>query len=294
MDGTYHLGCPVWACEHWRGELFTAKASRREWLEQYAAVFSTVEVNSTFYALPDRATVQRWADSTPAGFRFALKLPRVVSHDRRLQNVVGEMRAFLSLLDVLRQAERSGPAFLQLPPDFSSREWPSLERFIMALPREFQFAVEVRHLDWFDRGEWEGRLNTLLAERGIDRCYLDSRALYAKPPTDEHERISQTRKPKSPYRTDLTGLSPLVRIVGRNCPDEVHPWWEEWAEVVAGWIRQGLTPYVFTHAPDDTFAPELGRLFHERLRQHLPEIAPMPIWPGERERRERPVQKTLF
>jgi uncharacterized protein YecE (DUF72 family) len=77
----YYLGCPVWACEKWKGTLFTSSAPRASWLTEYSTVFNTVEGNSTFYALPALDTVRRWADSVPSGFRFALKFPQVISHE---------------------------------------------------------------------------------------------------------------------------------------------------------------------------------------------------------------------
>ncbi len=291
---SYYLGCPIWATDRWKGALFTARAPRKEWLRQYSQVFNTVEGNSTFYGLPSRETTQRWLEDSADGFRFALKFPRVISHERRLIGAESETREFLDVLSLLGAAERLGPSFLQLPPDFARGEWPALERFLRRLPREFPYAVEVRHRDYFDQGENEQRLDALLQELKMDRVLLDSRALFSAPPSDETEARAQKRKPRSPHRLTVTGKRPLVRFIGRNNVDEVTPWLRDWAPVVAKWMEEGLTPYFFAHAPDDTFAPALARSFHTELMRHTPNLGTLPAWPGETELWQTQKQQRLF
>ncbi len=275
------LGCPVWACDHWKGSLYTANAARHDWLRQYSSVFSTVEGNSTFYALPTLETAKRWGQSVCPGFQFSLKVPRVISHELRLADCQQELSRFLAVANVLRDANCLGPSFLQLPPDFSGKYRDRLARFLDTLPPDLPWSVEVRHLDWFDEAEHELWLDEQLKSRCMDRVLFDSRPLYSSPPEDEIEKVSQTRKPKSPLRHTVTGQHPLVRLVGRNRLDTIEPWIQEWAPVVAGWLRQRLEPFFFTHAPDDAFAPEFGRRMHAAIRKLIPELAPLPPWPGE-------------
>jgi uncharacterized protein YecE (DUF72 family) len=118
--------------------------------------------------------------------------------------------------------------------------------------------------------------------------------LYSKPPADEVEKVSQSRKPKTPIRQTVTGEHPFLRIVGRNNLDDVTPWINEWAPVIADWIRQGLKPFIFTHAPDDKFAPEFARRMHNAIRQYGAIVPEMPAWPGEEAARSMRSQKTLF
>lgn len=276
-----HLGCPIWNCDNWLGSVYPAKAPKREWLGHYSRAFNTVEGNSTFYGLPALETVQRWGNETAPGFRFALKFPRVISHEKRLRASDGDLRAFLEILEILQRADRLGPSFLQLGPDFSASEYASLERFLQQLPKEFPYAVEVRHRDWFDDGMHEARLDELLESLQIDRVLFDSRPLFASAPVTDSERETQRRKPRSPHRLTVTGQHPFVRLIGSDDVGAVEPWLDEWAPLVAGWIRDGLTPFFFAHAPDDRFAPVIARKFHERVRGHLPELSLMPKWPGE-------------
>jgi uncharacterized protein YecE (DUF72 family) len=288
----YYLGCPIWACPRWTGSLFSRHAQRGEWLSQYSQVFHTVEGNSTFYGMPKLETVQRWAETTAAPFRFVLKFHRSITHERRLLGAEQETDQMLDILDVLRRADRLGPSFLQLPPGFSPHHLEDLAKYLRRLPREYPYAVEVRHHGFFDSGPDAAALNQLLAELGVDRVIFDSRCLFSGAPEDEYETSSQNRKPQLPVHPTVTGRRPIIRLIGRDDPDRVLPWIREWVPVVAGWIEAGLRPYVFAHAPDDLFAPQIARRFHEELRIHADGIAEMPPWPGEQD--AQPRQLALF
>ena len=277
----YHLGCPVWACSGFVGKVFTPGAKRHEFLHQYSIAFNTVEGNSTFYGLPTLDTVRRWCDEALPGFRFALKFPRVISHERQLVGATADTKAFLSVLEVLYAADHLGPSFLQLSPSFAGPQLPALAAYLRELPEEFPFAVEVRHRDYFDGGRYEHALDELLLRLQVDRVLFDSRALFSAPPGDEHEEQAQGRKPRSPLRTTVTGQRPLLRFVGRNSVEQSRPWLNEWVPVVADWLARGLTPYVFAHTPDDTFAPDLARAFHLELSKHIANLPPLPPWPGD-------------
>ena len=272
----YSIGCPVWACEGWVGKLYQKK-TKTNWLREYSQVFNTVEGNSTFYGLPSKVSVQRWVDTTADSFQFALKFPRAVTHDCQLRGANADTRIFLRLLEILAKGDRLGPTLLQLGPSFSGAQLPDLAKYLSRLPREFPFAVEVRHFDYFDRGDCESRLTELLTGLGMDWVIFDSRALFSRPPSDPIERESQKRKPQTPYRTTVTAQYPIVRFVGRNSIVEVRDQIDQWAKTVAEWIREGLRPYVFTHSPDDTFAPDFAFSFHQRLMEELPELPPLEL-----------------
>ena len=293
MAGNLYLGCPVWACDHWRGSLFTARAHRSDWLKQYASVFRTVEGNSTFYALPKLDSVRRWSDSCDRTFRFSMKTPRSITHDCRLNDAGRRTEEFIDLLHVLDERCQVGPTFIQLPPDFAPSQMNILENYLKSLPRHLPWAVEVRHLDWYDRGYNESQLDGLLKELEMDKVLFDSRPLYSQPPSDDIEQASQQRKPKTPIRQTVTGKHPFLRLVGRNNLDQVQPWLDEWVPVIHNWLQEGLAPFIFTHAPDDRFAPEFARRLYVMLAG-LANLPAMPVWPGEKESPSRFVQGTLF
>lgn len=288
------LGCPVWACAAWVGSLFTPDAKPRHFLKQYSSHFNTVEGNSTFYALPGRDTVRRWANETADGFRFCLKFPRAISHERQLVGAEAETAAFLELLLILHETNRLGPSFLQLGPTFDRRQFESLARYLEGLPRDFPFAVEVRHRDYFDNGPIERTLDELLSRLHVDRVLFDSRALFSKPPTTKSETEAQSRKPQPPLRRTVTGRHPLLRFIGRDNLDLIQPWIEDWSPIVAQWLSAGLTPFVFTHTPDDFFAAEFAQRFHRRLRELVPTLSPLPKSPAELQSAKTPKQRELF
>lgn len=285
----YYFGCPVWVCDAWVGSVYAGK-SRDRWLADYTRAFNSVEGNSTFYALPTADTVRRWADEAAEGFRFVFKFPRTVTHERQLVDAERDAEAFTSLLAILREADRLGPSMIQLPPSFDGAKLPQLEAFLAQLPREFSYAVEVRHPDYFGEGPLEQEFEAMLAEYGAARVLFDSRPLFSGPPTDEFEVESQGRKPRVPVRFTTTNTSPVVRLVGRNEVPMVEPWLDEWVAVVADWLARGIKPYFFTHAPNNAFAPAIAALMHAKLGERVASLPPLAPWPGQTVQR----QKSLF
>ena len=282
----YFLGCPIWGNKAWVGELFAAEAKQQDFLRQYASVFNTVEGNTTFYGLPTAKTAARWLAHTPKGFRFALKFPRVISHTKRLRNAEPETAAFMDLLATLQ--DRIGPSFLQLPPAFGPRDLPALDEYLTALPNAFHYAVEIRHNLFF--AEAENELTAVLKSHRANRVVFDTRGLHSATIDDPAGREAQRKKPKVPVRFVATGRFPFVRFVGHPEVHENLPLLSEWAPVVANWIREGRTPFVFFHAPDDFYAPHLARHFHRLLSNQI-DVGEMQAWPAER---GAPAQMALF
>lgn len=266
------LGCPVWSCQHWAGQVYPPKTSRSDWLAWYTRTFNTVEGNSTFYALPPIETARRWADEAADGFRFSFKFPRLISHELQMVNADEATAAFLDCLTPIWDADRLGPTFLQLGPTFGPDRFDVLQRYLGRLPTDWAWAVELRHAGWFDESDNEARVDDLLRSLNMDKVLFDSRPLYQLPPDDPIEVASQSRKPKTPIRRTVTAGSPMLRIVGRNRVELADAYFDEWAPVIAQWVRDGHHPYVFTHAPDDAKAPELARRLAVRMKRELPDL----------------------
>lgn len=273
----YLIGCPVWNWASWRGSIYPSGAPQKRWLHHYSTKFNCVEGNTTFYGIPSEDTAARWADETIDGFRFALKFPKVISHEKGLLNIGVELEAFLNVLSILAASGRLGPTFLQLPPYFSSKQFSTLASFLRQLPNEFPFAVELRNLDWY-QAPIESELDGLLEELFIDRVVFDSRPLFSSPPSDDDEEKARTRKPRMPVRKNATSQFPMLRLIGRNEITKVDPWIDEWTDQVKVWINEGRTPLVFAHAPDDTFAPALALRFHQELQNKIDQLGSLPQW----------------
>lgn len=143
-----HLGTCAWSFDDWRDVFYPHAVPRNRWLEFYARHFPAVEMDSSFYHVPSAKTVAHWAEMTPATFRFSPKLPKTLSHEKRLEDPAPEINTMRHLADEL--GPRFGCALLQLPPSFQARaqEEKSLRAFLRAWPEEIPLAVEFRHESW--------------------------------------------------------------------------------------------------------------------------------------------------
>jgi len=269
-----HVGCPMWTYAAWQGRFLPRSLSPRERLSAYASWCNAVEGNTTFYATPTRDTVQTWADQTGPGFRFLLKLPRTVTHERRLAHADEPLRAFLSAVEPL--GPRAHALWVQLPPSFSPADLGTLAAFLRQLPREHRYCVEVRHRAFFDDPRAGQGLERTLAAVGAEWLTFDTTALFDGSPVSAAEREAWTKKPRLPRRTRALTDRPVVRYIGRDDQARTVAGWQPWLDVVAGWLREGRSPTFFIHTPDNADGPELARRFHDQVRARLPEVAPLP------------------
>ena len=271
-DLPYYLGCPSWSENAWREGLYPQNARPADFLNLYAQVFNAVEGNTTFYARPAPTTVVRWAQSLPEHFRLTAKFPRDISHGGDLREQLHAGEDFLQLLQPL--GARVAPFWLQLPASFGPQRLAELVSFVDALQRPL--AVEVRHPEFFAKGDAERLLNRLLMDRGVERICLDSRALFSCDSGDPAVLHAQSKKPRVPPRPAAFTQCPQVRFIGRPELEGNDPYLVPWVEKVAGWIEEGRTPYVFLHTPDNHRAPELARRFHLQLSERLPGLPALP------------------
>lgn len=140
------VGTSGWNYRHWRERFYPRELSQDQWLGFYSDSFNTVEVNSTFYRLPETGYVDNWADSTPEGFLFAVKGSRYLTHMKRLGETGEPLDRFFDLMG--RLGEKAGPVLWQLPPKLG-RDDDRLAAFVRALPGGWRHAFEFRHPDWF-------------------------------------------------------------------------------------------------------------------------------------------------
>ena len=148
-DSRLRIGASSWSAPSWEGVFYPPGAPPSDYLAHYASRFDTVEVDATFYRIPDERTVDAWRDRTPPGFVFAAKFPQVITHEKLLEGCAEECLAFVRVMD--RLGDKLGPLLLQFryfrkeefrdPNPFIDR----LERFLPSLPRDRRYAVEVRN-----------------------------------------------------------------------------------------------------------------------------------------------------
>lgn len=159
------IGASGWQYASWRGPLYPEGLAQTRWLEHYAATFSTVEVNNTFYRLPERTTFLSWARRTPDDFVVTVKASRYLTHVRRLRDPEEPVERLMAAAAGL--GDKLGPVLLQLPPDLPAR-LEDLERTLRAFPSGVRLAVEPRHESWFSE-----ELRALLSSVDAALCMAD-------------------------------------------------------------------------------------------------------------------------
>jgi uncharacterized protein YecE (DUF72 family) len=146
---TIRVGCSGWQYRHWRGDFYPADLPQNRWLEHYAARFDTVEVNNTFYRLPAEGVLAGWRARVPAGFLFAVKASRYLTHMKKLTDPADPLHRLFSRAHEL--GRKLGPVLYQLPPQLQ-KNMDRLSAFLEALPhgRSIKHAIEFRHASWYD------------------------------------------------------------------------------------------------------------------------------------------------
>ncbi|MNF63247.1 hypothetical protein D3C84_449440 [compost metagenome] len=268
----YYLGCPSWSENAWRDYLYPHNARPHELLGLYTQVFNAVEGNTTFYARPAPATVERWAQTMPEHFRFTAKFPSDISHGGDLREQITAAESFVQLLAPL--GERVAPLWLQLSAAFTPQRIAELAGFIDGLQRPL--AVEVRHRDFFAKGDAERMLNRLLLDRGVERICLDPRALFSCTSTEPSVLHAQAKKPNVPTRPAAFTRFPQVRFIGHPVLEANEAFLTPWVEKIAQWIEEDRTPYIFLHTADNLLAAALAQRFHTRLMARLPGLPALP------------------
>jgi len=168
MPARIRIGTQGWNYDAWVGPFYPEGTRQADYLTIYARGFDTVEVDSTFYAIPVAKTVRGWAQRTPDDFLFALKLPQEITHERRLRNVDDLTTEFFDRIREL--GPKLGPVLIQLGPDFGPTELPAVAQFLPKLPRDIRFAIEFRQRSWIHDG-----VLALLAEHNVALTLSDGR-----------------------------------------------------------------------------------------------------------------------
>jgi uncharacterized protein YecE (DUF72 family) len=138
-----HVGTMGWSYDFWKGNFYPERLASKQFLAYYAKQFGTVEVDSTFYRIPQRQSVTDWKTQTPEGFLFSLKFPKVITHVKMLKNCQEETSVFLGRVELLK--EKLGTLLLQFPYAFGTKQVPLLRGFLPTLPKRHRYVVEIRN-----------------------------------------------------------------------------------------------------------------------------------------------------
>lgn len=285
-----YIGCPIWSFKGWVGNFYPEDAKPKDFLREYARRVTTIEGNTTFYAVPAEKTIENWVAETPESFRFCPKVPKAVSHEGTLLENIPRAQQFIEVMRGL--GERLGPMFLQLPPRFPPEHIGELEMFLASWPTDVRLAVEVRHMDWFD-APYNEELNQLLAEHRMARVTIDTRPIRDLAGDEILDGTtygslvgSRERKPDVPVIPTRTTDFVFIRYIGHPDLRFNDPFLDEWESYLTKELKEGSNAYVFCHSPENLTAPQIARELYHRVSQHV-KLRPLP-WD------EIPEQPTLF
>lgn len=253
------IGTQGWNYDAWVGPFYPEGTRPTEFLPLYARAFDTVEVDSTFYAIPPAKTVLGWTRRTPPGFTFALKFPQEITHERRLRDCQEALTTFIERARLLE--ERLGPLLLQLGPDFAPAELPALESFLALLPRDLQVAVEFRQRDWLSDD-----VLSLLTAHNVALTLTDGRWV------PRSVMIELTERPTADF-CYLRWMGPDREITdySRVLHDRTREL-EQWSAAVKGMARRVRTIYGYVNNHFSGHSPASARTLQELLG--LPAVDP--------------------
>ena len=230
------VGTSGYSYKEWKGSFYPEDLPAAKMLSFYAGRFDTVEINNTFYRMPEAKTFERWVSEVPESFVFILKAPQRITHQKKLGEVGDDLRFFYETAAVL--GPRLGPVLFQLPP-FARKDAQKLRDFVRRLPPQPRAAFEFRHASWFDE-----EIYSILREHDAALCAAD---------TDEVEDPEQVLVPTASW-----GYLRLRRT-------------EYDAASLAAWSRRVQSQswseaYVFFKHEDEGKGPRFAEAFRQVLR----------------------------
>ena len=223
------LGCPVWADKSFIGKIYPQGSKSQDFLKFYGQSFRSVELNSTYYALPSTKTINEWKAKVPKDFKFCPKVPQDIANEKTLCFGKPEVREFFSRMSEF--GPNLGPILLQLGPYFRLERWKYLVRFIRSVPKSMTLAIEFRHPDWFDPSNFNKLIGHL---RSFGVIFV----------------ITDVAGRRDVCHLALTSNQSMIRFTGNGLDKTDFERVKVWANMLSRWCDLGLTEtYFFIHQP---------------------------------------------
>ncbi len=245
-----HFGCTGWGMPQWTGKYYPKTAKPKSFLTHYGKQFTTIELNTTHYRIPDFDTIERWYEETPSDFVFAPKIPQIISHSSDLGLGEKATQQFCTSISGLK--EKLGTTFMQLPESFGADKLPILNSFLEKFPLDrIPLAIEIRHQN--------------LIKNTIDfNKYLELLHHF-----DVSTVITDVSGRRDMLHQALTTPKLLLRFVGNGLHSTDYKRVDDWIQLIIKWLDNGLEEvYFFSHQPDNILSPEMCIYFIEELEAH--------------------------
>jgi uncharacterized protein YecE (DUF72 family) len=215
-----HIGTSGWSYDHWKGPFYPEGLPGKRMLEYYAQHFRSVEINSSFYRLPEKKTLQHWYECTPDDFLFTAKASRYITHMKKLREPQKTVPPLLDRISMLE--DKLGPILFQLPPHWRFNA-ERLSSFLDSLSNEFRYAFEFRDQSWLNRQTFE-----LLARHNMSFCIYELAGFTAPEEITADYIYVRLHGPGDAYQGSYSGKALSA-----------------WARTLADRARRGINVYCY-------------------------------------------------
>jgi uncharacterized protein YecE (DUF72 family) len=161
----WHIGCSGFYYKEWKNLFYPIGLQQKNWFEYYSSKFDTVELNVTFYRFPQLSFLQNWYNKSPKHFLFAVKVPRLITHNKKFVDIGDLLKSFYDTINNGLK-EKCGPVLFQLPPGLIYSE-EKLQQIILAMDHSFKNVVEFRHISW-----WNEKVYSVFSKHNICFCSI--------------------------------------------------------------------------------------------------------------------------
>lgn len=234
-----YIGCAKWGRTEWVGKIYPPKTKEKDFLQHYVQHYNCIELNATHYKIYGAAGISKWAaQAREKDFLFCPKMYQGVTHRGSLKGKDFITSEFLR--GIVAFEEHLGPVFVQVSDSFSPNRKQELFEFLLSLPKDMQFFLEVRHPNWFLKDEIRNELLSFLKDNNIGIV------------------ITDTAGRRECCHMYLTIPKTFVRYVGNSLHATDYTRIDTWTKRMKYWMDKGLNElYFFMHMHDEATSPEL-------------------------------------
>jgi uncharacterized protein YecE (DUF72 family) len=244
-----YLGCAKWGRPEWVGKIYPPKTKEKNFLQHYVEHYNCIELNATHYKIYGPAGISKWKEKAKGkDFLFCPKMYQGVTHRGTLKGKEFLTREFLRGIQVFE--EHLGPVFVQVSDTFSPNRKDDLFKFMLSLPKEMQFFLEVRHPAWFSKEKEREELFEFLSSNNIGAV------------------ITDTAGRRDCAHMHLTIPKAFIRYVGNSLHSTDYTRSDVWVERMKYWLDHGLQElYFFMHMHDEATSPDLTVYLVDKLNK---------------------------
>jgi uncharacterized protein YecE (DUF72 family) len=249
LTGKLHIGTAGWSYKDWVGPFYPKGIKAKDYLSYFSTKFDSVEVDSTFYAVPAEKVVLGWLQNSPDHFSFAPKFPQIITHHKRLTNCSLELEAFSQSMSLLQH--KLGPLVLQFDFNFTPDFLPQLTDLLPQLPEQWRYAVEIRNRKWYGTPKFFDLLERYKCALVIQDIYYMPRFVRLTAPFTYLRLLGDRRKiPDNFSRVRIDREKQLT----------------DWAERIVSMLSEGVEVYAYANNHYQGHAPATVENLKEKIR----------------------------